>query len=82
MFLGTGSFVLFRLTAKGRALFESGPESSDLLAAFVVEEDDHGVWVSMDDEPDRLRLVKWSQFATAEIDYRPTAEPRRIRIGF
>ena len=85
MFLGRGP-VVFRLSAEGKAVFSGVSENSSVLAASVVMQDDHGVWVSLDDAessalPSQLALLKWSHFDTAVMELPPIA-PKRVPVGF
>jgi hypothetical protein len=85
MFLGRGP-VVFRLSAEGKAVFSGVSENSSILAVSVVMQDDHGVWVSLDNaesdaQLNQLALVKWSHFDTAVMELPPLA-PRRVPVGF
>ncbi len=76
----SGQAALFRLSRAGReALKDLVPESGS-FEAFVVQEDEHGLWIHMPEEQaghgpqaGPVMLLKWDYLATVTLLYVSTS---------
>ena len=88
-----GRSVVFHLSPEGqRALAGIFPQD-DSFPAYVVEQDELGVWVRLEgEEPGKRKLgavqpipvvlLKWHYFSTATLNYFPQAPAVRAAVGF
>jgi hypothetical protein len=79
-----GRFVHFWLSPSGKeALSGVIPEGTD-FEAFVVEEDDIGLWIWMPQEQGsrEVTLLRWEYFAAASLEYQPEAPQEKPPTGF
>ncbi len=84
-----GRTVKFWLSPAGKAEMAGMISKQDVLEAFVVDEDQQGVWIwlssegdSPDEKPPVIGLLRWEHFWTASTEYTPQAPAERPPAGF
>jgi len=79
-----GRDVSLRLSRAGQEAL-SGIFEGEFIGVFVQWSDEHGLWVSRDEQPDgtiTVVLITWDCFVTAMLDVVPTPSVIQGPIGF
>lgn len=83
-----GKPVLFRLSVGGHQALSSVFPSGGLFMARVVEQDELGLWITLQEGEgatqmsSSVMLLKWEYLSTAVLNLEPEQPVARRRIGF
>ena len=82
-----GNPVVLRLSGKGYEALGNILPAGGSFTRFVVHEDEHGLWITLQEEgaaeqlPTPVMLLKWEFLSTVVVNFAPEQPMTRERIG-